>query len=133
MLSGDWWERHASGEDDRRECRDGGSKIVGPTNMRGAAALASRHEEGRGAAVHGGRWPVGGQERRAVALTTRNMTFYDEFLMTSELFVISTFYFMTISMRWGRLVTKKMCSPLMPTRDRHKVFQWDIMTNINLS
>ena len=32
--------------------------------------------------------------------TTRNMTFCDEFLVTSELFVISTFHFMKISMRW---------------------------------
>ncbi|EAY79432.1 hypothetical protein OsI_34564 [Oryza sativa Indica Group] len=39
--------------------------------------------------------------------TTRNMTFCDEFLVTSELFVTSTFHFMTISMRWGGLVTKK--------------------------
>uniref|UniRef100_I1QT36 Uncharacterized protein n=1 Tax=Oryza glaberrima TaxID=4538 RepID=I1QT36_ORYGL len=65
--------------------------------------------------------------------TTRNMTFCDEFLMTSELFVISIFHFMTISMRWGGLVTKKRCSSLIPTRNRHKVFQWDIVTNINLS
>uniref|UniRef100_I1R5F8 Uncharacterized protein n=1 Tax=Oryza glaberrima TaxID=4538 RepID=I1R5F8_ORYGL len=64
--------------------------------------------------------------------TTRNMTFCEEFLVTSELFVISTFHFMTISMRWSGLVTKKMCSSL-PTRNRHKLFQWDIVTNINLS
>uniref|UniRef100_I1QZL3 Uncharacterized protein n=1 Tax=Oryza glaberrima TaxID=4538 RepID=I1QZL3_ORYGL len=65
--------------------------------------------------------------------TTRNMTFCDEFLVTTELFVTSTFHFMMISMRWGGLVTKKMCSSLIPTRNRHKVFQWDIVTNINLS
>jgi hypothetical protein len=40
-------------------------------------------------------------------VTTRNMTFCDEFLVTSELFVISAFHFMTIYMRYGGLVTKK--------------------------
>uniref|UniRef100_A0A0E0QXE7 Uncharacterized protein n=1 Tax=Oryza rufipogon TaxID=4529 RepID=A0A0E0QXE7_ORYRU len=53
--------------------------------------------------------------------TTRNMTFCDKFPVTSELFVISTFNFMTISMRWGGLVTKKRCSSLIPTRNRHKI------------
>jgi hypothetical protein len=67
------------------------------------------------------------------ARTTRNMTFCDEFLVTLEQFVISTFHFMTICLRWGGLVTKKMCSSLVPTRNYHKLFQWDIVMNINLS
>ncbi len=35
------------------------------------------------------------------------MTFWDEFLVMTVLFSISTFHFMTISMRWGGLVKKK--------------------------
>ena len=73
-----------------------------------------------------------------IGYTTRNMTFCDEFhcdefRVTSELFVTSTFHFMTIRMGWGGFVTKKRCSSLISIRNRHKVFQWDIMMNINLS
>uniref|UniRef100_A0A0E0BJY2 Uncharacterized protein n=1 Tax=Oryza glumipatula TaxID=40148 RepID=A0A0E0BJY2_9ORYZ len=56
----------------------------------------------------------GAQQLPSSLPTTRNMTFCDEFLVTSKLFVTSTFHFMTISMRWGGLVTKKR-SLLVPS------------------
>jgi len=52
MLSSHCRERRASGEG-RRERHEGGGEIVGPADVGGAAALSSRREGGKGAAVHG--------------------------------------------------------------------------------
>ena len=57
---------------------------------------------------------------QVVTSTTTNMTFCDEYLMTSGLFVVMAVCFVTFSIGQYSLVTKMSCPSLRSTQNRHK-------------
>lgn len=54
-------------------------------------------------------------------ITTRNMAFCDEYLMTTNPNVIRSIPFMTFCIGQYNLVTKMICSSLRPTRNHHNL------------
>ena len=65
--------------------------------------------------------------------TTRNVTFYDEYLMTLDQNVTRSFPFMTFYIGWYNLATKTRCSSLRQDENCHKLVLLHVVTNAFLS
>ena len=68
-----------------------------------------------------------------VMFTTRNVTFYDEYLMTLDQNVTRSFPFMTFYIGWYNLATKTRCSSLRQDENCHKLVLLHVVTNAFLS
>ena len=66
-------------------------------------------------------------------ITTRNVTFYDEYLMTLDQNVTRSFPFMTFYIGWYNLATKTRCSSLRQDENCHKLVLLHVVTNAFLS
>uniref|UniRef100_K3YMH0 Uncharacterized protein n=1 Tax=Setaria italica TaxID=4555 RepID=K3YMH0_SETIT len=53
--------------------------------------------------------------------THKDLTFCDEFVVTLELFYITTFHFMTFSMEQHNLTTKMKCLSQRESNNHHKL------------